>query len=67
MFLVGVIPSVVYGILALTPAGVAALPARQRAATTKRARSSQTLVPESDIDRQIGDIENVDQGGQGGR
>jgi SP family sugar:H+ symporter-like MFS transporter len=56
MFLVGVIPSVVYGIIALT------LPESPRylLATGKRDEAREiftTLVPESDIDRQIGDIE----------
>ena len=56
MFLVGVIPSVVYGILALT------LPESPRylLATGKRDEAREifaTLVPESDLDRQIGDIE----------
>jgi len=58
MFLVGVIPSVVYGILALT------LPESPRYLLTNgrhdEARAIfQTLVPEGDIDRQIGDIENA--------
>ncbi|WP_431280421.1 sugar porter family MFS transporter [Leifsonia poae] len=57
MFLVGVIPSVVYGILALT------LPESPRylLATGKHDEARAifaTLVPESDIDRQIGDIEH---------
>ena len=56
MFLVGVIPSVVYGIIALT------LPESPRylIATGKRDEAREifsTLVPESDLDRQIGDIE----------
>ncbi|MFF1633746.1 sugar porter family MFS transporter [Leifsonia sp. NPDC058248] len=56
MFLVGVIPSVVYGILALI------LPESPRflLATGKHDEARaifQTLVPESDIDRQIDDIE----------
>ncbi|MGO4299909.1 sugar porter family MFS transporter [Leifsonia sp. RAF41] len=58
MFLVGVIPSVVYGILALT------LPESPRYLLTNgrhdEARAIfETLVPEGDIDRQIGDIENA--------
>jgi len=58
MFLVGVIPSVVYGILALR------LPESPRYLLTNgrhdEARAIfQTLVPEGDIDRQIGDIENA--------
>ncbi|WP_373877168.1 sugar porter family MFS transporter [Leifsonia poae] len=57
MFLVGVIPSVVYGILALI------LPESPRylLATGKHDEARAifaTLVPESDIDRQIGDIEH---------
>ncbi|NEN06676.1 sugar porter family MFS transporter [Diaminobutyricibacter tongyongensis] len=56
MFLVGVIPSVVYGILALR------LPESPRylLATGRRDEAREifsTLVPESDLDRQIGDIE----------
>lgn len=56
MFLVGVIPSVVYGIIALT------LPESPRylLATGHRDEAKAVfanLVPESDLDRQIGDIE----------
>ena len=56
MFLVGVIPSVVYGILALT------LPESPRylLATGQHDEAKAifaTLVPESDVDRQISDIE----------
>ncbi len=56
MFLVGVIPSVVYGVLALV------LPESPRylLATGRRDEARaifETLVPESDLDRQIGDIE----------
>jgi SP family sugar:H+ symporter-like MFS transporter len=56
MFLVGVIPSVVYGIIALT------LPESPRylLATGHRDEAKAIfadLVPESDLDRQIGDIE----------
>jgi SP family sugar:H+ symporter-like MFS transporter len=56
MFLVGVIPSVVYGVLALI------LPESPRylLATGKHDEARaifQTLVPESDVDRQINDIE----------
>ncbi|MFJ8893464.1 sugar porter family MFS transporter [Leifsonia sp. NPDC102414] len=58
MFLVGVIPSVVYGVLALT------LPESPRylLATGKHDEARKifaTLVPESDVDRQISDIERA--------
>jgi SP family sugar:H+ symporter-like MFS transporter len=58
MFLVGAIPSIVYGILALTlPESPRYLLANGRRDEARRIFS--TLVPESDIDRQIGDIENA--------
>ncbi|MFF2051520.1 sugar porter family MFS transporter [Leifsonia sp. NPDC058194] len=58
MFLVGVVPSVVYGILALT------IPESPRylLATGKRDEARAifaTLVPESEVDRQIADIERA--------
>jgi len=58
MFLVGAIPSIVYGILALTlPESPRYLLANGRRDEARRIFS--TLVPESDIDRQIGDIEHA--------
>ncbi|MDN4615036.1 sugar porter family MFS transporter [Leifsonia sp. F6_8S_P_1B] len=58
MFLVGVIPSVVYGILALT------LPESPRYLLTTGKRDEareifRTLVPAEDVDRQISDIERA--------
>ncbi|AAT89285.1 sugar transporter [Leifsonia xyli subsp. xyli str. CTCB07] len=58
MFLVGVIPSVVYGVLALT------LPESPRyLLTTGRHKDARaifsTMVPEGDVDRQVRDIERV--------
>ncbi len=58
MFLVGVIPSVVYGILALTlPESPRFLLANGRHDEAREIFT--TLVPEEDIDRQIGDIERA--------
>lgn len=68
MFLVGVVPSVVYGIIAMT------IPESPRYLLTtgqeERARAVfARLVPPDDLDRQIGDIENaikIDKEGMGG-
>ena len=58
MFLVGVIPSVVYGILALTlPESPRYLLANGRHEEARAIFS--TLVPESDVDRQVRDIEQA--------
>ncbi len=58
MFLVGVIPSVVYGILALTlPESPRFLLARGRHDEARAIFA--TLVPESEVDRQVADIERA--------